>query len=349
MAVNDESVVAARRVTLTQLDDETGGRDEDRARRYVATVRPEKAALRYVYPAMAESGTRKNEGNKKTRQSETEEGGAGTEANSEQRAEEGGGSSVDTEAETTASSSVGRVTSTDEEVAEYVAKVRKAARQQKRRAKQRRVEAAKLRRRQSTVNEEVDVAVATLNSERRERQRDEARAAWERRLPRCKRTNTRGGDGGCAKARLVQRRQTEVGAMELGTWAEVGLPTTLMDVEGERWPVKWDSGARYSVAGTDWMMRGERTRRLAPVDVVEGIGGFLLDVIGVWTFEMRNSFGQTVTIEACIIDGCTDEFLVGVEFLKHDKAVLDFKRNEVRYDERKGKVVIPFRTEGSVV
>lgn len=162
MAVNDESVVAARRVMLTQLDDDTGGRDEDRARRYVATVRPEKAALRYVYPAMAESGTRKNEGNKKTRQSETEEGGvlaavskssrteeggAGTEANSEQRAEEGGGSSVDTEAKTTASSSVGRVTSPDEEVAEYVAKVRKAARQQKRRAKQRRVEAAKLRRR----------------------------------------------------------------------------------------------------------------------------------------------------------------------------------------------------------
>lgn len=122
-----------------------------------------------------------------------------------------------------------------------------------------------------------------------------------------------------------------------------------MDVEGERWSVKWDSGARYSVAGTDRMMRGERTRRRAPVDVVEGIGGSLLDVIGVWTFEMRNSFGQSVTIEieACIIDGCTDEFLVGVDFLKQHKAVLDFEQNEVRYDERKSKVVIPFRTEGS--
>nr|KAE8917753.1 hypothetical protein PF009_g31927 [Phytophthora fragariae] len=54
-----------------------------------------------------------------------------------------------------------------------------------------------------------------------------------------------------------------------------------MDVEGERLPVKLDSGARYSVAGTDWMLRGERARRPPPVEMVEGIGGFMLDVIGV--------------------------------------------------------------------
>ncbi|KAE8960370.1 hypothetical protein PR002_g30239 [Phytophthora rubi] len=94
------------------------------------------------------------------------------------------------------------------------------------------------------------------------------------------------------------------------------------------------------------MMRGERVSRRAPVDVVEGIGGFVLKVVGVWTFDMRNVFGQMVTVEACIIEGCTDEFLVGVDFLQRHKAVMDFERNEVRYDERRGQVVIPFRTDG---
>ncbi|KAE8907150.1 hypothetical protein PF005_g8921 [Phytophthora fragariae] len=73
------------------------------------------------------------------------------------------------------------------------------------------------------------------------------------------------------------------------------------------------------------MMRGERVSRPTPVDFIEGIGGFLLDVLGVWSFEMRNVFGQTVTMEACVIDGCSNEFLVGVDFLEHHKASIDFK------------------------
>ncbi|KAE8954940.1 hypothetical protein PF011_g31937 [Phytophthora fragariae] len=117
-----------------------------------------------------------------------------------------------------------------------------------------------------------------------------------------------------------------------------------MDVDGERVHVKVDSGARYSVAGTDWMLRGERCRRAAPVECVEGIGGFLLGVLGVWTFSMRNAYGQLVQVDACIIDGCTDEFLIGVDFMRQHRAMLDFERNEVRYFERNTQVVIPFRT-----
>ncbi|GMF38489.1 unnamed protein product [Phytophthora fragariaefolia] len=112
-------------------------------------------------------------------------------------------------------------------------------------------------------------------------------------------------------------------------------------------PMKLDSGARYSVAGTDWMLRGERARRPAPVDVVEGIGGFMQDVIGIWTFHMRNAYGQAVTVDACIIEGCTDEFLVGVNFLQQQKATVDFEKNEVKYDKRQQRVVIPFRTHSS--
>ncbi|GMF24519.1 unnamed protein product [Phytophthora fragariaefolia] len=118
-----------------------------------------------------------------------------------------------------------------------------------------------------------------------------------------------------------------------------------MEVEGELLPVKMDNGARYSVAGTDWMPRGGRVRGPVPVDVVEGIGAFVLNVIGVWTSHMRNTFGQWVKIEACIIDVCTDEFLVGVDFLQRHKAVVDFEKNEVRYCKRQQHIINPFRTD----
>uniref|UniRef100_H3GNB0 CCHC-type domain-containing protein n=1 Tax=Phytophthora ramorum TaxID=164328 RepID=H3GNB0_PHYRM len=126
--------------------------------------------------------------------------------------------------------------------------------------------------------------------------------------------------------------------------ASDGLPTAEMVVDGERVQVKLNSGARYSVAGTDWMQRGERVRQAAPVECVEGIGGFLLDVLGVWTFCIRKAYGQLVQVKACIIEGCTDEFRIGVGFMRRHRAMLDFERNEVRYFDHNVQVVIPFRT-----
>ncbi|KAG2760885.1 hypothetical protein PC129_g9052 [Phytophthora cactorum] len=40
------------------------------------------------------------------------------------------------------------------------------------------------------------------------------------------------------------------------------------------------------------MMRGEWLRQPTPGDYVESIGGFLLDVVGVWVFSMHNAFGK---------------------------------------------------------
>ncbi|KAG2904336.1 hypothetical protein PC116_g14729 [Phytophthora cactorum] len=59
---------------------------------------------------------------------------------------------------------------------------------------------------------------------------------------------------------------------------------------------------------------------------------------------MRNAFGQLVVVRACIIDGCTDEFLIGVDFMSRHRANLDFERNEVRYFDKETMMVIPFRT-----
>ncbi|OWZ06564.1 hypothetical protein PHMEG_00021159, partial [Phytophthora megakarya] len=115
-------------------------------------------------------------------------------------------------------------------------------------------------------------------------------------------------------------------------------------IEGTVRSVKLDSCARYTVAGTDWMEYGSKVSNEAPVDYVEGIGGFLLDVVGVWRFRFRSVFGELIVVDACIVKGCTDEFLLGVDFLKNKGANMDFRRNEVRYRDNGRAVVIPFRT-----
>jgi hypothetical protein len=126
--------------------------------------------------------------------------------------------------------------------------------------------------------------------------------------------------------------------------ADEGLPTAQMEVASVQRPVKLDSCARYTIAGTEWMQYGDRVEGKAPVDYVEGIGGFLLDVVGVWRFKMRSVFNEEVVIDACVVDGCTDEFLIGVDFMRQHAAVMDFSKSEVRYRENGRLVVLPFRT-----
>ncbi|KAE9019567.1 hypothetical protein PR003_g13545 [Phytophthora rubi] len=286
----------------------------------------------------------------------TEEGGAHADNDADQRrgTEEGGGTAFDMGASVVENVVVLNKEST---ASSSLAVIRLARRREQRAAKQQRAARAEQRRMAQPIGgaQEVDVVVAAMDIERRTRREQQCREARDELARRQQEPDVeRPQDGGDERAqvRLAQRRivptDTESTDNEtgFGVLAEDGLPTATMDVEGERLPVKLDSGARYSVTGTDWMMRGERVSRRAPVDVVEGIGGFVLKVVGMWRFDMRNAFGQMVTLEACIIEGCTDEFLVGVDFLQRHKAVMDYERNEVRYDERRGQVVIPFRTDG---
>jgi hypothetical protein len=357
VAAQGKDATAAEAVVSVHLDAELAGRDEGRAQRYVATVRPAMAALRYVRPVAVDDRRRpKTEegGSLQTSdgKSKTEEGGSLQTSDGESKTEEGGTPAIDGETATADGVALG-VGGDDNGVDAYsIARIRKVAKQEKRAAKRLRATRAERRRHlEMTGVEDVDAVVTALGEERRtrrERQQDEARGvlAQRRRLQEGVRLPD---DGQVAKVRLVQQRammgDAAVGDDTYSALAEDGLPTATMDVEGEQLLVKLDSGARYSVAGTDRMLRGERVRRPAPVDVVEGIGGFLLDVIGVWTFHMRNVYGQAVTVEACIIDGCTDEFLIGVDFLQHHKAIMDFEKNELRYDERREQVVVPFRAD----
>ncbi|KAG2976855.1 hypothetical protein PC128_g22540 [Phytophthora cactorum] len=98
--------------------------------------------------------------------------------------------------------------------------------------------------------------------------------------------------------------------------ADDGLPTAMVTVAGNRRHIKLESCTRFTVAGTEWMQYGDKIKCRAPVDYVEGIGGLLLDVIGVWRFEMRSTLDEILTADACVIVGCTDEFLLGIDFMQ---------------------------------
>lgn len=79
--------------------------------------------------------------------------------------------------------------------------------------------------------------------------------------------------------------------------ADDGLPTATMEVGGVSWRVKLGSCARYTIAGTEWMVHGDKQTMNAPVDYVEGIGGFLLDVLGVWRFKRRTVFNEVIEVD----------------------------------------------------
>ncbi|ETK71353.1 hypothetical protein L915_21394, partial [Phytophthora nicotianae] len=334
------------RAARDELESELAARDGERAERYVTTVKPAMAALRYVHSG-AKDGRHERQGRR--------EEGAG--------AEEGDAAADVMNGMLTPAATHTNAVLTEpfkDELSDKLvgdlgsmAKVWSLTKQSKRDEKRRRVENAK--RKAGDAEAEVNEMVAAWDRERRIRRQQQADAARAEMATRRKQraTTVENHDSIGAKVSLVQRNQDSTsatatrGTNETNVSADDGLPTALMAVDNERWPVKLDSGARYSVAGTDWMQRGERLRKTAPVEHVEGIGGFLLDVIGVWAFTMRNAFGQTVEVEACIIDECTDEFLIGVDFMRSHKANMDFARNEVRYCAHNTEVVIPFRTEGT--
>ncbi|OWZ09117.1 hypothetical protein PHMEG_00018232, partial [Phytophthora megakarya] len=163
--------------------------------------------------------------------------------------------------------------------------------------KRRRVKGLAARRRQ-----DADAATAGLVAKRQQGDEQEARS------------------GGAARVSLVQHERHVNGEIpDVGrsgaqyVEADDGLPTATMMVSGVKKKVKLDS------------------------DYVEGMGGFLLDVVGVWQFEMRSVLNEVIRVDACIVDGCADEFLLGVDFMQPRSAVVDFNTNEVRYVVKRRK------------
>ncbi|KAE9288811.1 hypothetical protein PR003_g25712 [Phytophthora rubi] len=209
-----------------------------------------------------------------------------------------------------------------------MAKVRSTVKQVKREMKRRRAEHARLKKMRAA--NEVDRAVEAPNHERRRRRKQQAVDARAGMARRRQVSALERRDLTSAQVSLVQHTRREPAAKapdEVDVAADDSLPTATMTVDDERVAIKLDSGARYSVAGTNWMQKGERLSKEAPVDRIEGIGGG----------------------EACIIEGCADEFLVGLDFMRRHQANLDFACNEVKYLDHNELVVIPFRTVDDTV
>ncbi|KAE9324975.1 hypothetical protein PF008_g16990 [Phytophthora fragariae] len=184
-------------------------------------------------------------------------------------------------------------------------------------------------------------AVAELDAMRQRRQHDEdggrVRQAGAARVSLVKHQR-----GGYQAERTTERPDVEY------VGADDGLPTASMEVNGVQRRVKLDSCARYTIAGTYWMAHGDKVDVSAPVDYVEGIGGLLLDVVGVWRFKLRTVFNEYIEVDACVVSGCSDEFLLGVDFMRARGAPIDFDRNDVRYRDGQRAVVFPFRTHDDV-
>lgn len=66
-----------------------------------------------------------------------------------------------------------------------------------------------------------------------------------------------------------------------------GLSMVNMEVNGTSRCVKRDSCVRYTIAGTGKIAHDDDLAVTPPVDYVEAIGGFLLDVLGVWRFNLH--------------------------------------------------------------
>ncbi|KAG6623015.1 Gag-pol fusion protein [Phytophthora cinnamomi] len=255
-------------------------------------------------------------------------------------------------AETAGDAQDGSDASGGESLKEAVARVRLARRKVRKQAKRQRVKLL-MARRQRVKKGDADEQQRAADEQRVVRQRVAKDALAQLEARRSQRlhgsaTSSNGRHSGAARVSLVKHRRESAVATRNDTveyvGADDGLPTALMQVAGVTRQVKLDSGARFTVAGTEWMQYGDRIDKAAPVEFVEGIGGFLLDVVGVWRFELRSVFDEVITIEACIVSGCTDEFLVGVDFMRTHGATMDFERSEVRYIKSGRSVVIPFRT-----
>ncbi|OWZ08465.1 hypothetical protein PHMEG_00018991 [Phytophthora megakarya] len=274
MSSSDESVAAIRAVTA-HLKQELASRDSERAKRYVSAVRPAMAAMRYEYRDGEDGGTRP----------------------SDEGAEMNVASEVPMTAECVTATQMAiqeqsTVVVTPEEDADTVATPEEGG-GEVRLTEEGALSAGTADTDVSKVVDELaamelgmkltdmimmkiggvaTVRLAVKKSKRGEKQQ----RAREKML---------GGNGKLSKCvkswwydgnYVLLMNGTETNkSTDVNVEASDGLPTAAMLVEGVTQCVKIDS---------------------------EGISGFLLNVLGVWTFNMVNVYGQKVSIDVCIVD-----------------------------------------------
>ncbi|OWZ17073.1 RNA-dependent DNA polymerase [Phytophthora megakarya] len=124
--------------------------------------------------------------------------------------------------------------------------------------------------------------------------------------------------------------------------ATATLPTARVKMRGQWCDIKLDTGAQYTVAGESWEQFGVRQEGLPPVDFVEGFTGTVAKVLGVWEFRMETQYGQIMTVEALVVQGAADEFLLGEDWMVNNGVKLDFTACEMKWYAGDIKKIVPF-------
>lgn len=124
--------------------------------------------------------------------------------------------------------------------------------------------------------------------------------------------------------------------------ARDALPTAIMEVRGASKQVKLDTCAQYSVTGPDWESPGERLDVLPPVEYMQGFTGETSKVKGVWRFQFTTQYMQTMVVDALVVDGPAQGFLLGEDWMMRHGVKIDFLTGEMKWYERGGKKIVPF-------
>ncbi|KAE9296025.1 hypothetical protein PR003_g23855 [Phytophthora rubi] len=120
------------------------------------------------------------------------------------------------------------------------------------------------------------------------------------------------------------------------------LPTARVQAGSEWKDIKLDTGAQFCVAGESWKKLGRRLSSLPPVDYVEGFTGAVAKVEGVWRFEFTTQYGQMMPVDALVVEGAADEFLLGEDWMLQNGVKIDSTSCEMKWYDGGDKKVVPF-------
>ncbi|OWZ05060.1 Gag-pol fusion protein [Phytophthora megakarya] len=115
-----------------------------------------------------------------------------------------------------------------------------------------------------------------------------------------------------AKARVARQRR-EAYANEVQLMLQYG-------VKGLAKPRKRTKHWRRADSTGNWMAEAHETSRLYKC--------VWRNINGLHGFSFRTVFGELLTVDACVIVGCEEEFLLGVDFMQNRGATIDFQKQE---------------------
>ncbi|GMF19541.1 unnamed protein product [Phytophthora fragariaefolia] len=185
--------------------------------------------------------------------------------------------------------------------------------------------------------------LADLLQGRRTRREAQVAAELVRREERRRLTPTPTADGKPKRERKLPDASMVVSVM---AQAPMGQSTRIYD---DRWVAlrqHYEEDVPH-IAAIELRRFGQCITRDAPVDIVEGFGGGTNRVLGVWRFVGTTQYQQRITIDALVVDGQGDEFLVGEVWMVQQQVKMDFRRRERKYHDSNGrKVILPSTCHG---